>query len=100
MTNEYKLAPIDFMQYIRNTMYNIKEPALGETLEFIAVSEAQYTAMLKDAPALVEVDLDDMKLAMRSHVVGATPESNAKIAGYNQAIEDIKQKHGKLYTTK
>lgn len=95
MTNEYKLAPsvpTDGMCIEGNETI----ASLLEVGELAGVDDV-YNAMLKDAPTLVEVDLEDMKKDISNKV---SMHDSIKNNGYNQALEDLKQKHGKLYAKK
>lgn len=53
-----------------------------------------YKAMTKDAPTVQEVDLDSMK---KDAYTPDDPFERAEARGYNQALEDLKEKYTKIY---
>ena len=81
MTNEYKLAPSVPTEDMREEGYIANIGPAGT-----------YQAMLKDAPTLQEVDLEELKHQYVEDV-GAYA-SLGSFAGW------IEQKHGKLYAVK
>lgn len=81
MTNKYKLAPsVPTDKMIENAIESYNENGKF-TLS------THYTAMLKDAPTLAEVDLDKTYAEYLNTI-------DYEVVSFSQFIE---QKHGKLY---
>lgn len=90
MTNEYKLAPIVPTDEMI-TAY-LQPRRKGTLKQFVT---EQYGAMIKDAPTLVEVDLEEKQFYFKDGRLDVVASQY-----YNMAISDIQKKHGKIYAVK
>jgi len=58
------------------------------------IGESVFSAIDKHAPTVQEVDLDSMK---KDAYTPDDPFERAEARGYNQALEDLKEKYTKIY---
>ena len=102
MTNEYKLAP----KVPTDEMHKSGTQALNDSgVDFVENRDAllTYTAMLKDAPTVVEVDLAEIVSRTMIEAINYKEPLHTEFT-VNRCVKDITEmlnrKYGKIYAVK